>query len=84
MIDIPVYGYGYLSHLMLLTSLVQEYIPFARIIRKGNTYVIRFTFRQMLQEQRSILAFWRACNRYHFKPVARTIFGKVKEIRVCI
>ena len=61
--------------------LKQTNVP-GTIIRKRNAaYYVSFNIHAILFDQQSIFLFWKSCNQYHLKPVAKTFLGRVTAVK---
>lgn len=74
----------FLTNQISIEALVQDYVPGAKVIVIGNSQIIFFSFHDIYFNQKSIMAFWRVCNQYHLRPVAKTILGRVRAIKFVI
>jgi len=72
-----VYNYN-----ITITELAQEYMPHSIVRKYKNTEIIIFTWHQIIYKQAEIAYFWRLCNQYHLKPVAKTFFGRIRAIKI--
>jgi len=72
----------HLVNQMSIEALVFEYVPSAKVIHTSSGVVIFFGLRDIYYNQVSISAFWRACNQAQLRPVAKTVFGRIRSIRL--
>lgn len=71
-----------LTYNITITDLAKEYFPYSVVKKYKNIEIIRFNWHQVIFNQSEIVAFWRICNNYHIKPIAKTFLGRISSIKI--
>ncbi len=72
----------YIANQISLEGLALEFVPNAKVLTLGNRQIIFFSLHDVFNKQNEIQSFWRACNQYHLRPVAKTLFGKIRAVSI--